>query len=475
MNKHINTNKFKNGLFIFRRDLRVIDNIGLYKLNESCERIYPIFIFTPEQVGQTNKFKSDNSVQFMIESLEDLETNIKKQGGKLLLFYGNNTSIIKNLIKELDIDCISFNIDYSPYAFKRDTEIIELCSKMQINVSLAHDYYLHPPGSILNGTGHPYQKFTPYYNTASKISVDNPLRSIKIHFATTSKNSLTGHINLGQALNKFVKHLNPDILVRGGRDNGLKQLKNALRNISHYSKTRDELSKSTSELSAYIKFGCVSIREVYKIFKTNKSFIRQLYWRDFYASILTFFPYVLGSAMNTKYNKIHWNHNENWLNAWKNGETGFPIVDAGMRQLNKTGYMHNRARLIVASFLVKTLLISWEKGEQYFATKLVDYDPASNNLNWQWCASSAIDSQPYFRIFNPWNQQENYDPDCKYIKNWIPELANIESKVIHNWNNEWKNYIDKNKNSNKIAYFKPICNYEEQKEKALKMYRDALY
>jgi len=474
MNNTNSKNKFKNGLFIFRRDLRIIDNIGLYKLNSICEKLYTIFIFTPEQVGQTNKFKSNNSVQFMIESLEDLETSIRKEGGKLLLFYGNNTTIIKNLIEELDIDCIGFNIDYSPYAFKRDTEIIELCSKMQINVSLAHDYYLHPPGSILNGTGNPYQKFTPYYTTASKIYVDMPLRSIKMHFATTSKNISSSHINLGQAFIKFVKQLNPNILVHGGRTNGLKQLKIALHNIKQYSKTHDELDHSTSQLSAYIKFGCISIREVHKTFKTNKAFIRQLYWRDFYASILTFFPHVLGSAMNTKYNKIHWHYNSNWFDAWKNGKTGFPIVDAGMRQLNETGYMHNRARLIVASFLIKTLLITWEKGEEYFATKLVDYDPASNNLNWQWCASSAIDSQPYFRIFNPWNQQENYDPECKYIKRWVPELANLEPKIIHNWNTEWQNYIIK-KDNFKIAYFKPICNYEEQKEKALKMYRDALY
>jgi deoxyribodipyrimidine photo-lyase len=468
-------NKFKNGLFIFRRDLRINDNIGLYKLNNICEKIFTIFIFTPEQVGQTNKFKSDNSVQFMIESLEDLETNIKKEGGKLLLFYGNNATIIKNIINELEIDCIGFNIDYSPYAFKRDTEIIELSSKMHINVSLAYDYYLHPPGSILNGTGNPYQKFTPYYNVASKITVEDPLRVVKIHFAKNNQ-ELVSHINLGQAFSRFVKHNNDNLLVHGGRDNGLKQLRIATLNIKNYSKTHDILHHSTSQLSAYIKFGCVSIREVYKLFKSNKAFIRQLYWRDFYASILTFFPYVLGSAMNKKYNKLKWHFNSNWFDSWKNGKTGFPIVDAGMRQLNETGYMHNRARLIVASFLVKTLLISWEKGEEYFATKLVDYDPASNNLNWQWCASSAIDSQPYFRIFNPWNQQENYDPECKYIKQWVPELASLDAKIIHNWNNEWQNYINKEKNDEiKIAYFKPICNYEEQKEKALKMYKDALY
>jgi len=454
----------KNGLFIFRRDLRIIDNTCLNQMTNFCDKVYPIFIFTPEQVGSTNKFKSDNSVQFMIESLDDLNRAIS---GKLLCFYGHNISILKNLVKDLDIHCIGFNVDYTPYASKRDTEIEKLCQQMNIELVVYHDYYLNPPGTILNGTGNPYQKFTPYYNVASKKRVESPQTKKNIPFVSSTKD-LTGKINLGQTMDKFVGHKNDNILVHGGRQNALKQIIIATKNTKTYSNSRDQLSLHTSELSAYIKFGCVSIREVYKHFKSKTAFIRQLYWRDFYATVLAYFPHVLGSAMNKKYNKIHWNHNTNWFNSWKNGTTGFPIVDAGMRQLNKTGYMHNRARLIVASFLVKTLLISWEKGEEYFATKLTDYDPASNNLNWQWTASSAIDSQPYFRIFNPWNQQKEYDSNCEYIKQWVPELANLDPDIIHNWNTEYSNYKD-------IKYVKPICDYSLQKEKALKMYKDALY
>ena len=192
--------------------------------------------------------------------------------------------------------------------------------------------------------------------------------------------------------------------------------------IQHYSKTHNELSISTSELSAYIKFGCISIREVYQAFKTKHDFIRQLFWRDFYANILYSFPHVLGHAMKEKYNKIHWHHNSNWFKAWCKGETGYPVVDAGMRQLNATGYMHNRARLIVASFLTKTLLISWKEGEEYFASKLTDYD-----------------------------------------KQWIPELAPLEPKIIHKWETEWENYKD-------IKYSKPIVDYKKQKDLALKMF-----
>jgi deoxyribodipyrimidine photo-lyase len=262
--------------------------------------------------------------------------------------------------------------------------------------------------------------------------------------------------------------VNPNVLVHGGRKNAMDQMKKAATNIKNYSKTHNDLGYSTSQLGAYIKFGCVSIREVYKVFRSKHDFIRQLFWRDFYANVLYAFPHVLGSSMNKKYNKIHWNNNSNWFKKWCDGETGYPVVDAGMRQLNKTGYMHNRARLIVASFLIKTLLISWEKGEKYFAQKLVDYDPANNNGNYQWVSGSGTDSQPYFRIFNPWRQAEEYDPQCEYIKTWIPELKDVPNKEIFNWETEWVNYKD-------IKYPKPICNYEEQKKKCLKMYKDALY
>jgi deoxyribodipyrimidine photo-lyase len=172
--------------------------------------------------------------------------------------------------------------------------------------------------------------------------------------------------------------------------------------------------------------------------------------------------------MKPNYNKVHWHHNTNWFNKWCKGETGFPVVDAGMRELSVTGYMHNRARLITSSFLVKTLLIDWQKGEKHFATYLTDYDPASNNGNWQWTAGSGADSQPYFRIFNPWRQTEEWDPDCKYIKKWIPELDGVTNKDIFNWETQWINYKN-------IKYPKPICNYEEQKQLALKMYTNAFH
>ncbi len=461
------TLKYENGLFIFRRDFRIIDNVGLNIANSICKRIYPIFIFTPEQVTGANKFKSNNAVQFMIESLQDLSSQILKMGGHLMCFYGNNNTIVSYLIKELDINVVCFNADYSPYAIQRELGIIQLCDKIGVAIEYGHDYYLHPPGSIVNGQGETYKKFTPYYNVASKIKVDAPAGLRKIHFASSNKH-LQNIISLDNAFKKFVGKENPDILVHGGRVNAISQMKIAAKNIKNYAKTRDELSKPTSQLSAYIKFGCISIREVYKAFRSKKDFIRQLFWRDFYINILFSFPQVLGHSLNPKYDKIKWHHNERWFQAWCKGQTGFPSVDAGMRQLNDTGFCHNRARLIVMSFLVKIMLIDWRKGEQYFATKLTDYDPSSNNGNVQWVMGGGGDSMPWFRYFNAWRQGEENDNQCEYIKTWIPELRLLEPKIIHNWETEWENHKD-------IKYPKPIVNYKEQKEKSIRVYKDALY
>jgi len=458
----INT-KAENGLFIFRRDFRIVDNKGLLLASSRCKILYTAFIFTPEQVSDTNKFKSNNAVQFMIESLQDLSADISKKGGHLYTFYGKNDAIIKQLIKALDIDIVCFNMDYSPYAVKRDHSIVEMCKKKDIDcaVEVAQDYYLLDPGTVLNGSGQVYQKFTPFYNSAHTKHVDPPNNKSITNLTRTTK-QLSNTLSLETALHRFTT-VNPDIMVKGGRQFAITTLKKAMKTQTHYSKTHNELERETTQLSAAIKFGCLSIREVYKAFRHNTDLIRQFWWRDFYANILYAFPHVLGSSLKPNYNKIQWHHNTSWFKYWTKGTTGYPIVDAGMRQMNATGYMHNRARLIVASFLVKTLLISWVHGEKYFARTLTDYDPASNNGNWQWIAGSGADSQPYFRIFSPKEQNKNFDPDCEYIKQWIPELKDVPAKDIINWDTKYVDYKD-------IKYVKPICDFAKQKELALKMY-----
>ena len=253
--------------------------------------------------------------------------------------------------------------------------------------------------------------------------------------------------------------------MHGGRKNGLVILKK-IKNFKNYDNKRNLLTYETTKLSAYIKFGCVSIREVFKAIKKtgSKDLIRQLYWRDFYYNILFFFPHVFGNALKTKYSKIIWPNNKSYFEKWKKGKTGFPVIDACMRQLNTTGFMHNRGRLIVSNFLIKLLLIDWQKGEKYFAQKLVDYDPAVNNGNWQWSASTGADSQPYFRIFNPWLQSKKFDKDCKFIKKWIPELQEVKATDIHKWDTKYQVY-------NGIKYPEPIINYKKMRVLCLALYK----
>lgn len=453
--------KVNNGMFIFRRDLRIIDNNGLNLLKQHCKNIFTIFIFTPEQVSKNNQFKSNNAVQFMIESLTELAYNIKQQGGHLYTFYGNNDNIVKECIKYFNIDVVAFNLDYSPYARNRDQRIINICNKHNVKLICPYDYYLHDPGVVLNGAGQTYQKFTPFYQQALKTPV-NPPNTNKLFNFYKKGNQISNLITLEQAKSKFTK-INPNILVHGGRQQAIKVLNTALKTQKHYASTHNTLHLRTTTLSAYIKFGCLSIREVYKQFKGYPDIIRQLYWRDFYANILFSYPFVLHKSLKPKYDHIKWNNKKSWFDAWCNGNTGVPVVDAGMRELNTTGFCHNRSRLIVMSFLIKILLIDYKKGEKYFATMLTDYDPASNNGNVLWVMGGGADSQPYYRYFNPYLQSKEHDPDCLYIKKWVPELIDVPNNDIHNW---FKTYM---KYSN-VGYPKPIVDYDEQKEKSIQMY-----
>jgi deoxyribodipyrimidine photo-lyase len=489
----MNTNKkrIKKALFIFRRDYRIHDNTSLYHAFKDCDEVLPIFIFTPEQIIETkNKYKSDKSVQFMIESLGDLEHDIKKTGGKLFIYYGEAETIIKQVIKQNDIHSLYINADYTPYSKQRDYALQELCDKMNIEFKCYHDVCLFPPGSILTGSGEIYQKFTPFYNKCIEHTNSiKKLRKPKINSSWITTNSYMNHIiSLQDAYKKYTNPVEHNA-VQGGREYGLKIVQ-SITDFKDYGKTRNDLETPTTRLSAYLKYGCISVREVYykllDLFSIQHDLIRQLIWRDFYIHLLDANPQVLqGKSLKPKYDKIKWGNNKEWFKAWCEGKTGFPIVDAGMRQLNETGYMHNRARLITASFLVKLLQVDWRWGEKYFAQHLVDYDPAANNGNWQWVAGSGADSQPYFRIFNPWSQAEKHDPNCVYIKRWIPELREVDVKDILNWETTHTNYICNNKSNTKSKkiktnmdtkclqtnYIKPIINYKEQRHNSLEMYK----
>lgn len=458
--------KYERGLFLFHRDLRIKDNIGLIAACSQCKKTYTAFIFTPEQVGKSNSYKSDNAVQFMIESLEELGETIHSEGGELITLYGKTTPLIKYLISELNIDCVFFNRDYTPYALKRDADLQQLCSRMNIKCETYQDYYLHEPGTVKNGQNGYFHKFTPYYEKALDLPVDKP-SSKRALDSLASVRPLLNEITLKDAMSKMCK-INPDILVHGGRNLGIKRLKDALNNQAEYANTRNNLFDETTRLSAYIKFGCISIREVYNVFLVkfgkNNGINQQLIWRDFFAQLLYVYPNTLGHSYYPNFEKIHWKTNQDWLNRWKTGTTGFPVVDACMRELNTTGYMHNRGRMIVATFLVKTLLLDWREGEKYFAKKLVDYDVASNNGNWSSIVGGGAYAMPYFRIMNPWIQSFKFDRETKYIKRWVPELKDVLPKDIHQWSTKYMNYKT-------VDYFEPMVDYQEQKELALELYK----
>lgn len=456
--------KYKLSLFIFRRDLRLSDNTGLIKALDESEFVLPCFIFDPNQVTTSNKYKSDNAIQFMIESLEDLENQLEKRDAKLLLFYSKPDIIIGKLLKELAIQAIYVNRDYTPYSIERDKRIKEICNKNKVNFFSFSDLLLNEPEDIKNKQGKPYTIFTPFYKFSSQIPVREPQDN-------KFKNFYIKNLGFNQKniYKKILKEKNPDIYVSGGRTNCSKILKN-IKNFSNYINTRDLPEFDTTLFSAHLKFGTYSVREIfYKISQAlghKHPLLRQLYWRDFFTHIAFNFPHIFGRPFKLNYNNIEWSEDRKKFELWCNGKTGFPIVDAGMRQLNKTGFMHNRVRMIVGSFLVKDLHLNWLWGEKYFAQKLVDYDPSVNNGNWQWCASTGCDSQPYFRIFNPWLQQKKFDPECIYIKRYIPELKNVDPKIINTW------YLSKKEIN---GYPLPILDHSIQAEKAKKLFKKALY
>ena len=447
-------------IFIFRRDYRLFDNISLIECCKKSDSILPIFIFTPEQI-ENNEYFSSNAFQFLLESLDELDKELKeKHNSQLHYYYGTNIEVLKKLLKEYKYDSIYFNKDYTLYAQNRDNEILDFSKNNNINCNIYEDYLLNNIGTYLKTDGTPYQKYTPFKNFAKEIDVIEPNKTVKSIF-----NKIVYSFNLS-TLDKFYSK-NNNIAVHGGRENGLKILKN-IDKFSNYPSDRNILIIPTTMLSAYIKFGCISIREVYhtiiKKFGKNHTLIDQLYWREFYYYIGYYFPRVLeGKSLKEQYDKIKWENK--YFKEWCNGKTGFPAVDAGIRELNETGYMHNRSRLITSGILIKILNCDWRLGEKYFATKLIDYDPIVNNGNWQWSSSSGVDSQPYFRIMSPWAQAKDNDPDCLYIKKWINELKDIPCKEILKWD------ISKIKSK----YQKPIVDYKEMRKKIIEVYKKALY
>ncbi len=452
--------KYNKSIYIFRRDLRLEDNTGLLKALENSQEVIPIFILNPKQISKENEFYNTNSIEFLFNSLKGLNSKLKNRGFKLNLFHGKQIEILSKLIKEEKIEAIYQNKDYTPFAKHRDKKIKELCIEKEIDCNLYDDYLLNSPQKIVKDDKTPYGVFTPFWKKSLNFEIEIPKKNNFENFKDIPSEEI-------EILDKLLEKKNENLFNKGGRDEALKIMQEQVKELQNYSDIRDEPFKNgTTTLSAHLKFGTISVRELYYFIKEylgdEHPLLRQLYWRDFWTYIVYFHPKVFETTYIEKYKDLPWDYDEDRWKAWCEGKTGFPIVDAGMRELNETGNMHNRVRMIVASFLTKDLHISYKDGEKYFAQKLVDYDPSLNNGNWQWAASTGCDGQPYFRVFNPWRQQERFDPNCEYIKRWIPELKKFSSKVIHN--------LEKQRPL-EIEYPKPIVKHEEERDQAKSMFK----
>lgn len=418
-------------VFIFTRDYNINDNISLYSI-PSKYKVIPIFIFTPEQSDpKINKYYSNNSFQFLLNGLDYLKSKIP-----LVTYKGKTIDILEKLIKQKDLDIkgISINRDVTPFAKLREKQIHNFCKTNKLEFICKWNHFLTDFDSIKTQEGNFYKVFTPFYNK-SKSEIDNNIYKRKYNWLKLKSN--TELANFEQ--HSFFKISNDFIKTK----------KKLVKNFKYYKNTRDILELETTRLSPYLKYNIISIREIYNLVKTNEMLKRQLFWRDFYAYLMYHLPKTktLGNS-NMKGIKKQWKVNTKLVNVWKQGETGIPIIDAGMKELNTTGFMHNRARMITANFFALTQM-NWRIGEKYFASKLVDYDPSSNNGNWQWINGVGSDNVGYLRIFNPFTQSEKYDTDCKYIKKWIPEFKDLEPNIIHKWDKEYINY----------NFRKPVINY----------------
>jgi len=452
-------------VFIFHRDLRLEDNTALIECIKTYANIIPVFIFPPEQIDpKINKYFSNAAVQFMTESLIDLDKQIKKHGGQLYIFKGSYTNILDKIHKHIRFDAIYSNRDYSRYAIKRDKIIKNWTDKKNIIYKDFEDYDL-----ITMEESKIYKVLSPYYKQFEKniLKVRKP---ISFSVATFLKIKYQENIYFSNLYKR-----NENIHVHGGREEALKILHRITnKDFKDYQKLRDYPAiEGTTRASAYLKFGCISIREMYWALYNvgGHALIRELVFRSFYYRIYASDQELQnGKAFHDSVDKkIPWSNNKKYYDAWERGKTGFPLCDAGMRQLIGENWVHNRVRMLVANVATKYLLLDWRECLRHFYKNLVDADIFSNTAGWQWGAGIGVDSAPYFRApFNPFIQSSKFDKNCIYIKKWIPELANVAPRDIHNWGQ--KSVRDKYPD---CAYPPPIVDQKEASQKAIQLFIDA--
>ncbi len=430
----------KVNIFWFRRDMRLEDNTALYHALKSIYPVLPVFILDKDILDKLEN-KKDSRVHFIIDTLQQLQEKLTAQGSSLFVLNSTPEVAFDDLIQQFDIHAVFTNTDYEPYARERDAKIEALLQDKGINFKQFKDHVIFEKEEVVKDDGKPYTVFTPYSRKWKTVLNNDTFESYQ------SEDLFNNFFKTGP---KQIPTLNDMGFEKSEQAFPSKSVDAEL--VKKYAEQRNfPAVKGTSHLGLHLRFGTISIRKLAK-YATPKSetFLNELIWRDFYQMILWHFPHVgKGKSFKPAYDHIKWLDDENGFNKWCEGNTGYPIVDAGMRELNTTGFMHNRVRMIVASFLCKHLLIDWRLGEAYFAAKLLDFDLASNNGGWQWASGSGCDSAPYFRIFNPYLQTKKFDPDLKYIRKWVPEFE-------------------------ELTYAKPIVDHTFARERCLRVYKEGL-
>ncbi|WP_299520905.1 deoxyribodipyrimidine photo-lyase [Winogradskyella sp.] len=433
MNKKVN-------IFWFRRDLRLEDNVGLYNALQSEYPVLPFFIFDSDILDKLPK--DDARVSFIHETLQNMRRKLQNDyDSSLAIYHGKPLEIYEQLVKDFDVNTVYTNHDYEPYATERDSEIKSFLTSKKIGMKTFKDQVIFEKDDIVKKDGNPYVVYTPYMRTWKER-----FKSIDFKFYL-SEDYLEALIKIKDLPNVSLS----DIGFEKSTQNVLPYEVNP-KLIQEYEATRNFPAKdATSRLGPHLRFGTVSIRKMIEkaIAEKNEIFWQELIWREFFMQILWHFPHTKDQAFKSKYDRIQWRNNETEFKLWCEGKTGYPLVDAGMRQLNETGFMHNRVRMLVGSFLCKHLLIDWRWGEAYFAEKLHDYEMASNVGNWQWVAGSGVDASPYFRIFNPTSQIQKFDKNLEYIKKWAPDFQ-------------------------ELTYPKPIVDHKIARKRCLEVYKSAL-
>jgi len=423
----------------FRRDLRLEDNTGLYHALNENDNVLPLFIFDKNILDALDE-KSDARVQFIVNTIQELRHQLQKAGSDMLVEYGEPLEIWKKIIRNYSIKAVYTNHDFEPYALQRDAEIGDLLKSNGIQFKTFKDQVIFEKNDVLKDDGKPYTVYTPY---SKRWKLRLTPEDLQPRYSEKKLGNLYKTLPLTEITLKDIGFLPSGIEVP--------PLKINLNIIKNYHNTRDlPAVQGTSRLSVHLRFGTLSIRKLATATQqVNEKYFNELIWREFYQMILAHFPHVVTNSFKPAYDRIVWRNNEKEFAAWCAGKTGYPIVDAGMRELNATGFMHNRVRMIVSSFLTKDLLIDWRWGEAYFAKKLLDYDLASNNGGWQWAAGCGVDAAPYFRVFNPQSQTLKFDPEFKYIHKWVPDM-------------------------DELTYRNPIVDHSFARDRVLKVFKEAL-